>query len=62
MFTIVIGKDDFGEEPLLLREGDALPGGEMPWRLVAQTDDEEVAAGVMELLVCRYFSEPPDAA
>ena len=45
MFSIVIGKDDFGEDPLLLREEDALPGGEMRWRLVAQTDDEVIAPG-----------------
>ena len=31
----------------------------MRWRLVAQTDDEEVAAGVMELLIRRCYSEPP---
>jgi hypothetical protein len=43
----------------LLRDENALPGGELRWWLVAQTDDEEVAAGVMELPIRRCFSEPP---
>ena len=51
VLTIVIGTDE-----------DALPGGEMRWRLVAQTDDEDVATGVMELLIRRCFSEPPSLA
>jgi hypothetical protein len=60
-FTSVIGKDDFGEGPLLLREEDGLPGGDMRWSLVAQTDDGEMAAGVMERLVRRCHSRPPGA-
>jgi len=59
MLTIVIGTDVIGSKPRLLRDEDALPGGEMRWRLVAQTDDESVAAGVMELLIRRCYSEPP---
>ena len=39
-----------------------MPGGETRWRLVAQTDDEEIAAGVMELMVRRCYSEPPGCA
>jgi hypothetical protein len=39
MFTIVVGTDEFGSIPLLLREEDALPGGALRWRLVAQTAD-----------------------
>jgi len=62
MLTIVIARGDFGEDPLLLREGDGVPGGETRWRLVAQTDDEEIAAGVMELMVRRCCSEPPGCA
>jgi hypothetical protein len=58
----VIGRDDFGEDPLLLRDEDALPGGEMRLRLVAQTEDEAIAAGVMELMVRRRYAEPPAAA
>ena len=62
MLTIVIGRDEGGEVPMLLRDDDKLPGGSLRSRLVAQADDEEVAAGVMELLVRRCFSEPPSVA
>jgi hypothetical protein len=62
MFTIVIGTDDFGADALLLRDEDALPGGETRWRFVAQTDDEVIAAGVLELMVRRCYSDTPSAA
>ena len=55
MLTVVTGTDEVGSKPLLLRDEDALPRGDMRWRLVAQTDDEKVAAGVMELLIRRTF-------
>lgn len=56
MLTIVIGTDEVGSKARLLRDEDALPGGEMRWRLVAKTDDQEVAAGVMGLLIRRWPS------
>lgn len=59
MLTVVIGTDTVGSKPRLLRDEDALPGGEMRWRLVAQTDNKEVAAGIMTLLIRRCYSEPP---
>ena len=62
MLTIVMGTDEHGSIPMLLHDEDALPGGAFRWRLVAQTDDEIVAAGVMELLNRRCFSEPPSLA
>ena len=62
MFTIVIGRDEFGEDPLLLRDEDALPGGGWRWRLVVQTDDEAIAEEVMKIMVRRCYSEPPGAA
>jgi len=55
MLTIVIGHDEFGEDPLLLHEEDGLPGGRMRWRTVAHTDDEGIAAGIVELLYRRCY-------
>ena len=54
--------DEFGSTPLLLHEEDALPGGAFRWRLVAQTDDQAEAEGVMELVNRRCFSEGPSVA
>lgn len=62
VFWVVIGTNEAGWFPLLLRDADALPGGEFQWRLIARTDDEIVAAGVMDMLVRRYFSEPRSVA
>ena len=62
MFTVVIGTDETGSFPLLLREEDARPGGAFRWRVVAQTDDEAEAERLMELMVRRCFSEPPSLA
>ncbi len=62
VFWVVIGRDNVGEFPILLRDADALPGGKFCWRLIAQTDDEVVAAGVMDLLVRRCFSQPPSVS
>ena len=59
MFTIVIGTDEVGSRPVLLREDDALPGGRARWRLVAQTEDIHEAERVMEILYRRCYSEPP---
>ena len=61
MFWVVIGRDEFGEDPLLLSDEDALPGGAWRWRLVAQTDDEAIAEEVMKLMVRRCYSAPPGA-
>jgi hypothetical protein len=47
--------------PVLLREEDALPSGPFRWRLIAQTDDEALAEGVMALMARRCYSESPDA-
>ena len=63
MFTILLGEDECGSVPLLLRDGEALlPCGGYRWRVVATTDDPKEAAGVMELLNRQCFSEPPSVA
>jgi hypothetical protein len=61
MFTIVIGQDEAGEFPLLLEEKDAHERRPTQWRRVAETDDVQVAAGVMELVIRRCLLEPRDA-
>ncbi len=61
MLSIVIGTDEFGSKPFLLRDGDPAPAGRMRWRLVAQTDDETIAGEVMQLLYRRCFEDRPPA-
>jgi hypothetical protein len=44
MFTIVIGRDEFGEDPLLLRDEDVPPGGEWsPTRRVRRSSSSKGA-------------------
>lgn len=62
MFKIVIGSDERGSIPLLLRDEDALPGDALRWRLIARTDDEGIARRLMEMMARRCFSEPPGVA
>ncbi len=50
MYSILIGVDARGEFPWHLRGGEALPSGNVRWRLVAQTDDEGQAVRIMELV------------
>ena len=62
-FTILLGEDECGSVPLLLRDGEALlRRGGYRLRVVAMTDDPEEAAGVMELLNRHCVSEPPSVA
>ena len=61
MFTILLGEDECGSIPLLLRDGEAfLRRGGYHWRVVATTDDPGEAEAVMELLSRHRFSEPTD--
>jgi hypothetical protein len=55
MHSILIGTDHLGEFPWHLRDGERLPTDGVRWRLVAQTDDDEEAAQVMDLVsrACR---------
>ena len=62
MFKIVIGSDESGSIPLLLRDEDALSGDALRWRLIARTDDEGIAKRLMEVMARRCFSEPPGVA
>ncbi len=50
MHSILIARDEVGEFPWHVREGEALPTGGVRWRLVAETDDDEKAAEVMALV------------
>jgi hypothetical protein len=48
-------------KPFLLGEEDAPPAGEgMRWRLDTETDEPDLAAGIMELLHRRCFPDPRD--
>jgi hypothetical protein len=57
--SVLIGVDATGEFPWHLREGEALPSGSVRWRLVAQTDHEEEAVRIMDVVArrCRERSE-----
>lgn len=63
MLTIVLGTNPhYGGLPLLLRQDEAAPAGSFRWRTVAQTDDESIAAEIMQMMYRRCYGagEPLD--
>ena len=62
MFTILLGEDECGSIPLLLRDGEAVLGRPgYRWRVVATTDDPGEAEAVMELLIATASANRPPA-
>ena len=64
MQSIFIGSDRVGESAWHLRHDEALPTGDVRWRLVAQTDDEEEAVWMMDVVArrCRSKGAAPTSA
>ncbi len=55
MYSVLVGTDESGSIPLLLRADIAPLDSRMRWRLIAQTDDESLAAEVMQVLYRRCY-------
>ena len=59
-YLIVLRYDAAGAAPVLLREDDQLTTSDgARWRLVAQTDDPELAARIVDQLRTRHAPELP---
>jgi len=62
-YLIVLRYDAEGTSPLVLREDEQLVASDgVRWRLVAQTDDADLAARIVDQLRTRHAPELPASA
>jgi len=59
MYTVVMGRDEHGSFPMLVRDEDDLPGGAVRWRLVGQTDDYAEAVTLLRGAHDRCYAVRP---
>ena len=53
-YSVVIGTDQHGNFPLVLRPDGSLPGGAVRWRMVTEADDFDLAMRVLEIVHRRF--------